>query len=291
MSLTDPFSNPSSPDTPAKSRDFPGRFREIISDPLNLFIERAPTAGVVEDGMVTLHNGLKVPLTGKQSYYGDFSQILVINRGVHEPLEEFVFQEMLRVLPKRPVMLELGAYWGHYSMWLKTVRPRARTILVEPSWEGLRAGQLNYERNGMEGEFVQAKVGRGELEVDTFLEERGLERLDILHCDIQGAEVEMLEGAERFLSRHGADYIFVSTHSQELHQGVRDGLTRHGYRVEASSDFAFESTAFDGLVFATSPSVPPLLPDFQPLGREEIVHSRAGALVGYVKALSASRKR
>lgn len=85
--------------TKADATDFLGRFREIISDPLNLLIKRHPFAGTVDDDFVYLHNGNKVPLTGPYSYYGDFSDILVINRGVHEPLEEYVFQELLNILP------------------------------------------------------------------------------------------------------------------------------------------------------------------------------------------------
>ncbi len=285
------MTQPASARIPPKARDYSGRFREVISDPLNLLVERVPGAGMVEDGLVTLHNGVRAPIEGKGAYYGEFSQILVINRGVHEPLEEYVFQEMLRRMPKRPVMLELGAYWGHYSMWLKTVRPHARVILVEPTANGLKAGEMNFQRNGMEGEFIQAKVGRGEFGVDEFLDARGQPHLDVLHCDIQGSEIEMLEGASRCLARHGADYVFISTHSQALHQGVSDHLTGHGYRIEASSDFDFETTACDGLVFATSPRLEPLLPGFRPLGREEICKSPAGALVRYLKTIQGQRKR
>ena len=106
--------------TKARWNDFPGRFREILSDPLNLLIRRVPHAGLVDGNLVYLHNGLHVPWAGPNAYYGRFSLIFVLNRGVHEPLEEFVFQEVIDRLPSAPRMLELGAYWGHYSMWLKT---------------------------------------------------------------------------------------------------------------------------------------------------------------------------
>ena len=114
----------------ADSNDFLGRFREVVSDPLNLVIQKDPRAGFIEEGFVYLHNGLKVPLSGNYAYYGQFSWILVINRGVHEPLEEFVFQEVLKRLPNSPLMIELGAYWAHYSMWLKLVHPDATPFPV-----------------------------------------------------------------------------------------------------------------------------------------------------------------
>jgi hypothetical protein len=96
----------------AQADDLLGRFREVISDPLNLLIERVPMAGLVEQGEVYLHNGNRVPLSGEGAYYGAFSQLLIVNRGVHEPLEEFVFQQLLKSLGEAPVMLELGAYWA-----------------------------------------------------------------------------------------------------------------------------------------------------------------------------------
>lgn len=82
----------------APASDFKQRFREIISDPINLLIQRHPKAGIVENGNVYLHNGLFVPVSGKHAYYEDFSDILIFNRGVHEPLEEYVFQELLKSL-------------------------------------------------------------------------------------------------------------------------------------------------------------------------------------------------
>lgn len=259
--------------------DVLGRYREIVSDPLNLLIRRVPDAGLVRDGFVILHNGLRVPVRGIGSYYEQFSDILVINRGVHEPLEEYLFQQVLDVIDEAPVMLELGAYWSHYSMWLKKVRPRANVIMVEPNVKGLLAGSENFTTNGMEGTFFCAQVGHGEMEIDKFLAERGIDRLSILHADIQGAELEMLEGAAAALASKRIDYLFVSTHSQELHQQVRAALERAGYRVEVSSDFNDETTSCDGLVFASSPGKSPVFRDFRPLGRAAIVNSDPAALL------------
>ena len=69
------------------------RFKEIISDPLNLLINRVPQSGFLdENNKVFLHNGISVDVNGKFSYYDNFSEILILNRGVHEPLEEYCFQ-------------------------------------------------------------------------------------------------------------------------------------------------------------------------------------------------------
>jgi hypothetical protein len=254
----------------APPADFLGRFREVISDPLNLLIERVPLAGFVDGDQVVLHNGLRVPVAGPGAYYGSFSQLLVINRGVHEPLEEFLFQEVLKCLPDAPSMIELGAYWAHYSMWFKKHRPKGNVILVEPEAACLKAGQDNFARNGFEGEFIQAFVGTGKFQIDDFFRNRKIRNLDILHSDIQGFEVEMLDGARNVLTRRRVNYVFISTHSQPIHNEVVSRVGDLGYRVEISSDYDAQTTSYDGLVFASSPDVSPLFENVSILGREEI---------------------
>jgi hypothetical protein len=265
----------------AAADDFVGRFREIISDPLNLLIRRVPNAGVVEDGQVCLHNGLKVPFNGPGSYYGDFSQVLSINRGVHEPLEEYVFQQVTSALPTAPIMLELGAYWGHYSMWLKQARPDATVYLVEPEAENIEAGKANFLRNGMAGEFIQDFVGRGHFQVDRFMRERGVDHLDVLHSDIQGYEMEMLEACTDLLKQRKITYAFVSTHSQQLHDDVMRVFRSFGYRVEVAADFDEETTSYDGFVFASSPETR-AIGEFHPLSRTQIAESSPEDLLRYL---------
>ncbi|MFT0861110.1 FkbM family methyltransferase [Ancylobacter sp. G4_0304] len=272
----------------AASGDFVGRFREIVSDPLNLLIRREPAAGTVEDGHVCLHNGNRVAVRGPHSYYSAFSDILIFNRGVHEPLEEFVFQELMPRLPEAPIMIELGAYWAHYSMWLKRLHPAARVIMVEPESENLAAGQYNFATNGYEGEFIQAFVGSGHFDVDPFLDAQGLDRIDILHSDIQGYEAQMLKGARAALDARRVDYLFVSTHGQPVHQEVRAELDARGYRIEVASD-DHETTSYDGFIFASSPEKPPVFDGFRPLTRNTINNMTPGELVAFVSSVHLAR--
>lgn len=288
-----PLPRPRAPTVPAPSRapakataqDFHARFREIVSDPLNLLIRRDPEAGTVQDGEIVLHNGNRVPQSGTGAYYGNFSDILVINRGVHEPLEEYVFQEVLDTLPEAPAMLELGAYWGHYSMWLKRRRPAARVWLVEPEADNLAAGEANFARNGFDGTFVQARVGPGHFEVDAFLDADGPARLDILHSDIQGAETAMLEGAAGALAAQRIDRVFVSTHGQRRHQEVLDRLQAADYRIEVAADDQSETTSFDGFVLASRPGIAPVFDGWAPLGRVAISRATPRQLVESLRPL------
>lgn len=266
----------------AHHEDILGRFREVISDPLNVLIRRVESAGTVVGDHVVLHNGHVVPARGDFAYYDDFSDILVLNRGVHEPVEEFVFQSMLPHLPERPVMLELGAMWAHYSMWMLQARPLGQTFMVEPDPVGLEAGKRNFARNGYVGTFEQGLVGDGQLTVDDFMTRHGIAQLTVLHSDIQGFEVQMLAGAAAAFADRRVDYAFVSTHGEPRHKMVRARLAEFGYRIDVDSSFSDHTTSHDGLVVAVRPDLPRFLPDVPLLGRTAINTCTPEVLIDYL---------
>jgi Methyltransferase FkbM domain len=263
----------------AGGKDFLGRFREIVSDPVNLLIERHPLAGCVVDGQVILLNGNRVAATGPYSYYNSFSAILVINRGVHEPLEEYVFQELIKKLPHNPCMLELGAYWAHYSLWLKSKRPDAANFIVEPVEKFLKIAKRNFANHGFAANFIQAKVGNDDLKVDDFVIEQSITKIHVLHSDIQGFELQMLEGAAKCFENRVIDYCVISTHTEALHEDCKRWLTNVGYVIEVQSAYENETTSSDGLIFARSPNAAPVLPKFRSMGRTEICKATPRKLV------------
>ena len=266
----------------AEPGDFPARFREIVSDPLNILIPRHPQAGFVEGDNVILHNGHRVAFTGPMAYYREFSSILIINRGVHEPLEEYTFLRALEHMPNAPTMVELGAYWGHYSMWMKQARPAASIHLLEPNEHNLNVGKANFAANGYEARFTLASVGPDGFELDRFMADEGLSELTVLHSDIQGAEIDLMEGANQTLAGRKVGYWFVSTHSQGIHHRVKRELFDAGYRIEVSADWREETTSFDGFILAVRPDLPTIFDGLKPPGRTEIVQSSPRKLVAFL---------
>jgi hypothetical protein len=270
----------------AGGSDTLGRFREIVMDPLNLLIQRVPNSGMIDGEAVILHNGLRAGILGNHAYYGPFSVILVINRGVHEPLQEFVFQELLSRLPADPIMIELGAYWAHYSMWMKHAKPCSQVFMLEPNAEYLNVGRRNFTMNSLAGHFIEAFVGRDHWCVDRFLREATFARLNVLLADIEGYESEMLEGAQRAIANTAVDYFLISTHSETLHRTVIDQLRQGNYRIEVDSNFAQHTTSCDGFVFASSPNATQIFSSFHPLGRTELMRYNPDALIAYLNEVS-----
>lgn len=156
--------------------------------------------------------------------------------------------------------------------------------MVEPDLKNISCGKNNFETNKYRGEFIQDFVGVSGFQLDRFVAERRITSLNILHSDIQGYEVEMLDGARDSLKKHLADYVFVSTHSQALHTSVINKLTDFGYRVEVSSDYDNHTTSSDGFVLASSPKVSQVFKSFRPLGRVEIAKAMPGDLVNSLAA-------
>ena len=236
------------------------RIQLVLEAPDNRKIKRVKDAGQIIGGYQIMHNGLRI-LRG--SYYGNpMAVMLKKNKGVHEPQEEFVFQEIISLLPKAPVMLELGSYWAHYSLWLKKVRPDATIYLVEPDLMNLRMGIDNCLANNFSGIFIHSAIGdRSELTsadkicfcVDDLMKIYGIEFIDILHADIQGNELLMLEGTMVSFENRLIGYVFLSTHSDELHQQCQDFLKRYDFTILCEADLD-ASYSYDGLIVAKSNS-------------------------------------
>ena len=217
-----------------------------------------------------MHNGVKV---FTDSHYGEFNvRIIEQLKGVHEPQEEKVFYEVLKAIPEHATMLELGSFWAYYSMWFKSRVPHGRNYLVEPMRDMMEKGVDNFRLNNMQGDFTQAFVGRFtsnkapfkdwdgtyyerfQIHIDGFLDEKQISFLNILHADIQGAELDMLKGAEKSLSGRRIGFIFISTHSEPLHFNCLELLKSHGYRIIAEHTLA-ESFSTDGLIVAVNPDI------------------------------------
>ena len=203
-----------------------------------------------------MHNGLKVACG---SYYGSYmQQVLVRNRGVHEPQEERVFQEVLRFIPSSGTMIELGANWSFYSMWFMHIVPGAQCLMVEPDPLCLNCGRLNFLLNGFHGTFVHAFIGKQShnipyatpvTTVDELMEQHHIAHLHLLHSDIQGFELDMLIGARKALVDRMVDYIFISTHSNHIHKQCIEELGARGYNIVTEHDLD-ESYSVDGLIVA-----------------------------------------
>jgi FkbM family methyltransferase len=246
-------------------------------------LPRVDEAGdVIErDGrrLQVMHNGLVVVA---DSYYGDWmTEIIRRLGGHHEPQEEVVFAAVLRRLAASeviaPAMVELGAFWGYYAMWFlrELADAGARALLVEPDPGNLDLGRLHLQLNGLQATTLRASVGTEhgrrsafrcerdgrvrltrEVTLPGILDEQELARVDLLLCDTQGAETELLQGGAEALAAGRVRFLMISTHHHSI---SGDALTHqrclHAVRAAGGHVFAehtvSESCSGDGLIAAS----------------------------------------
>ncbi len=224
-------------------------------------IPKVASAGSVEKGtdgtiVQTMHNGIKVLA---DTYYNQFNTEIVKRlRGHHEPQEEKAFHEVLKRIGDGGVMIELGAYWGYYSLWFHKTIAWAINYLIEPVADNLIVGQRNFQLNGFKGHFSRALIGKEEnlkddppiITIDGFVQREALERIAILHADIQGHEYEMLLGATDSVQKRRFEFVFISSHGFRVHARCLGFLRKYGYRIICEHTPG-ESYAVDGFIAAT----------------------------------------
>jgi hypothetical protein len=241
------------------------RIKEVLRSPDNKYISKVENAGKIIGNHQVMHNGVKV-LFG--SYYGmEVVRMLELNGGVHEPQEERVFAELVRKMPENAVMLELGSYWSFYSLWFQKEVKGARNFMIEPDYFCYLSGKYNFKLNRMKGVFTQAFVssksssngGVKTICIDDYANEHGIGYINLLHCDIQGYEYEMLIGAKKLLDAGRIGCFFISTHSNDLHKKCTEELIKYGFRIIASADIN-QSYSWDGVLIAVAPSMKSIEP-------------------------------
>lgn len=236
------------------------RISIALKSEYNKFIPRVSNAGNINKGFQTMHNGLQIS-TG--DYYGlPITKMLHLNKGVHEPEEEKMFLDVINKMPEDPVMIEMGAYWAFYSMWFLKATVRGKVYMIEPDLKNIAVGMKNLNKNNLTGTIDNYFIGKSSTTdkgtsvicLDDYIEQKGIKHINIAHADIQGYEMELLQGATKCLGSKMADYFFVSTHTNELHYSCIDFLKNYGYKILFDVDLV-KAASFDGFILAVSPNV------------------------------------
>lgn len=248
-------------------------------------IPKVPNAGAVEivDGkpVQIMHNGLKVLYGG---YHGDWMANIIHGLcGHHEPQEEKAFHELLRYCRPKTCILELGAFWAYYSMWYLKSIPFGVAYCLEPDANHIAVGRENMLLNGLDASFVHSCVG------DQFIAQRqfttesgesvtvpqhtvpsvkahfGLDDIELLHADVQGAELGLLSSCSPLFAAGKIRFLMVSTHhvsisgSTTTHTDCVAALKANGAHILCEHDVD-ESFSGDGLIVAAMRPEDSLIP-------------------------------
>lgn len=168
------------------------------------------------------------------------------------------------------IYVEAGAFWGRYGRIASIkVGSKGKVILIEPSPMNIQTIKQVIESEGLRNIMIVPKAvwsssGRTqfciygnpaghriassaditnfgednviEVEMDTvdnILDELGITRVDLLAADVEGAEVEMIEGSEKYLRQKKILHVAVAAYHAEggaLARPIMNILKQHGYK-------------------------------------------------------------
>lgn len=177
-----------------------------------------------------------------------------------------------------PTIVELGTFWAYYySMWDKHAIAGSRLVPIEPDADSPEVGRVDLGFNGIEAShIIDAAIGAehdvsapliwesdGEshitrhVTIDGLIGDLGLGRIDLLLCDVQGAELGALRGAVRALANRRLRFLVVSTHHHRAsgdpltHQQCLQMLRNANAQIIAEHSVS-ESCSGDGLILAST---------------------------------------
>lgn len=212
-------------------------------------------------------------------------QLFELTKGAPEPEEIFLFLQILRKLPNNAVIMELGSGQGYFSIISAKQLAKAKLFLVEANPHFVSISKVNMRLNRLisRSKVIHAAVtnrnnqyvylqesgygssikDKGEykvstITVDKLIEKLNLSKVDLIHMDVQGAEVNILKGMMKSLDRKCVNYIFIATHKSFRHNLCLNYLTNFEYKILYSRDPS-KSTSFDGILIATKSITHPIL--------------------------------
>lgn len=157
--------------------------------------------------------------------------------------EELIGYEKHYAIREGDVVVDAGAYTGHFTVYAaKKVGPRGKVISFEAEPSIFRVLEQNVKLNNLtnvtlinkgvwssetELKFDSRAVGshivQGEsaneaiksiqtVSLDRALEQLGIDHVDLIKMDIEGAEIEAVKGARRLMEQPGVHFAIASYH-------------------------------------------------------------------------------
>lgn len=164
--------------------------------------------------------------------------------------------ELLNQNKDEYTMIELGSNQAYYSLLFKFILKDRHTniIMVEPAETHIDRGRANWQANGLKYDVINKCIGPSynfngveeifdenkSTTVDIIMKEYSLNEIDILHSDIDGYELEMLETATNSLSSKKIKNIVLCTHDgSQNSKKYLDKPNRHELCLEILKNYGY----------------------------------------------------
>jgi len=156
---------------------------------------------------------------------------------------------------ENPLMIEIGCFWAIWSLLFKKRYRNGKNILIELGKRQLAVGKFNFEINNFDcssyhggffinesltfknrahdieydalenidlQKFIQETAETDnlvgpELDFDEIYQKEKIDVIDIIHADIQGSELSLLNGINHLLNSKKVKSLVICTHSKHIH--------------------------------------------------------------------------
>lgn len=202
---------------------------------------------------------------------------------VHEDEYQIFYKTLERINSKEnPVMVEIGSWWGFWSLTFRKKFPQGKNYLIELGKRHISVGLRNFQLNNFsethywggfylknsdstinvkgsydfdynENEYFDKSILGNKLGpqlefIDIYSIEH-LNEIDLLHMDIQGSELPIIENLKAeypWILDEKLKNIIVATHSVDIHRKLENIFNEFGFKVFENRPYG--SVGGDGML-------------------------------------------
>lgn len=180
--------------------------------------------------------------------------IYVENIRFNDEKEENMFEELLNsIKTDKPTMIEIGSFWCFWTMFFQKTFKENNSIIIEPYKPHLEEGLRNLKANNMKSKVYNnsvlvksiVKVNQKskeaikkndpvfakEIDLIDILSKEKIKHVDILHCDAQGIEYDLLIRIKDIINQGVFSNLLMFTHSQINHDNIKQFAVNNNIKI------------------------------------------------------------
>lgn len=174
-------------------------------------------------------------------FYLDLQKDTQVWRGIYE---QSLQRWLVEIIRSDSVCLDVGAAEGWVTLLMAKLAPQGTVCAFEPSERGdwiVRNQEINSERPLGKTVVERSCVGKQSspatselppfIALDEYIQTENIQRVDVLKIDVDGPELDVLDGAQQVLERFHP-VVCVEAHSHDLLEGVLERLHSARYVTE-----------------------------------------------------------
>lgn len=141
-------------------------------------------------------------------------------------------------------ILELGSNQCYYTIMFNAIlgKEKVITYILEPNKAHANRSIHELELNNISYTLIERPIGdkwialnqkfdNTPITIDEIFTDYKIDNIDLLHSDIDGAEIVLLDGCHEALTNKKIDYIFMLTHAADTHEICKQKINKYDYKT------------------------------------------------------------